>query len=113
MNKGEKTKFDHEVDKTIENATRLGIGFAIVSKDALEGLIKKASKKSAISEKEARQAVSELIIESKIRERQLKKKVANAIKGVKTKVPVVTKKDAEKMKAEIVRLKKLLKKKKK
>jgi len=113
MSKVEKEGFDHDMEKTIANATKLGIGVAIVSRDALEDLIKKASKDSSVSEKEARKAVNDLVVESKRREEQLKKQVAHAIRVVKTKSPVVARKEVDKMKVEIAKLKEQLKKKKK
>ena len=100
-------------EKAVEQATTLGLGFAIVSKDALEEVIKKASKDNSISEKEARKAVSELVKESKLREAELKKQVAHALRVIKAKSPVVSKKEVDKLKAEIARLKGTKKKKKK
>ena len=100
-------------DKAVERATKLGIGFAIVSKDALEDVIKKASKDNSVSEKEARKAVSELVKESKLRELELKKQIAHALRTVKAKSPVVSKKEVDKLKTQITKLKKALSKKKK
>jgi polyhydroxyalkanoate synthesis regulator phasin len=100
-------------EKAVEQATTLGIGFAIVSKDALEDVIKKASKDNSVSEKEARKAVTELVKESKLREAKLKKQVAHALKVVKSKSPVVLRKEMDKLKAEIARLKENKAKKKK
>jgi len=104
----------------IEQATRLGIGLAIVSKESLEGIIAKATKENGISEKEAKQAVKDLVAESKRREEQLKAKVKEAIKKAKKVMkeagknsPIVSRAEALKMKAEIAALKQKLKNKKK
>ncbi|MFA7132530.1 MAG: hypothetical protein WC108_04450 [Bacteroidales bacterium] len=102
-----------DVDLMTQQATKLGIGVAIVSKDALENFIKKMSKDSKVSEKEARHAVTELIIESQRREKELQAKVKAVIKSAKESSPVVLKKDMLKLKAEIAELKQKLKLKKK
>jgi polyhydroxyalkanoate synthesis regulator phasin len=95
----------------VEQATKIGIGFAIVSKEALEGFIKKTASDSGISDKEARQAVTDLVNESKRREKQLGNKVKAVLKKAKANSPVVSKTEALKMKAEIAKLKQQLKKK--
>jgi len=102
-----------DLDKLVEQATRLGIGFAIVSKEALEDLIKKTTKEKAFSEKQARQELNKLVNESKRREKQLKAKIKKVIKEAKANSPVVPRADAVKMKAKIELLKKQLAKKKK
>ena len=102
-----------DLDKMVEAATKLGIGVAIVSKEALENLIKKMSKANGVSEKEAKHAITELIIESQRREKQLQAKVKSVIKTAKASSPVVLKKDVTKLKAEIEALKEKLKIKKK
>ena len=101
-----------DLDNMVEQATKLGIGVAIVSKEALENFIKKTSKANGVSEKEAKRAVTELIIESQRREKQLKAKVKAVIKTAKASSPVVLKKDVTKLKAEIEYLKQKLKLKK-
>ncbi len=102
-----------ELDNMVEQATKLGIGVAIVSKEALEKLIKKISKDNGVSEKEAKHALTQLIIESQKREKQLHAKVKAVIKSAKASSPVVLKKDMVKLKAEIAMLKEKLAMKKK
>jgi len=110
--KRKKSGFDQkDLDRMVEQATRLGIGFAIVSKEALEGIISKTTKDKGFSEKEAKKAVIGLVSESKRREKQLKAKVKAIIKNAKANSPVVPRADILKMKAEIARLKQRLKEK--
>lgn len=106
--------FDEDrVDKVIADATKLGVGLAIISKDALEKTIKSISKKNKFSEKEAKAAVSDLVSASKRKEKELETKIKVALNKAKEKSPVVTKKEADALRAEIARLKLLVKKKKK
>jgi len=104
---------EKQVERVIEQATKLGLGLAIISKDALEKTIKNVSKKQNVSEKEAKQAVTNLVAASKRKEKELENKVKNALKKAKEKSPVITKKEADVLKAEITKLKEQLKKKKK
>lgn len=101
------------IDKMVKQATKIGMGFAIVSKDALEDFIKKNSKSRGISEKEAKQAITDLITESKKVEKQLKEQVKEVIKSAKANNPLISKTEFVKMKAEVEKLKQQLKKKKK
>ncbi len=104
---------EKQVQKFVEQATKLGLGLAIISKDALEKTIKSVSKKQDISEKEAKQAVTNLVAASKKKEKEMENKVKMAIKKAKEKSPVVTKKEADALKAEIAKLKADAKKKRK
>lgn len=102
-----------QVARVVEGATKLGLGLAIISKDALEKTIKSISKKQNVSEKEAKAAVSNLVAASKRKEKELENKVKSALKKAKEKSPVVTKKEADALKAEIAKLKAAAKKKRK
>jgi|SRR3989344_3225444 len=102
-----------DLDRMVEQATKLGIGFAIVSKEALEGIIKRKTKDSKFSEKEAKQAVTNLVDESKRQEKKIVEKVKAIIKSAKANSPVISRADIVKMNAEIEKLKQQLKKKKK
>jgi polyhydroxyalkanoate synthesis regulator phasin len=114
MNDKKITDFNQkDLDGMVEQATRLGIGFAIVSKEALEDIIKKTSAENGVSETEAKQAINDLVNESKRREKQLKEKVKAVIKTAKANSPVVSRTEILKMKAEITKLKQQLKKKNK
>ncbi len=104
---------EKQVEKVVEQATKLGLGLAIISKDALEKTIKSISKKQNVSEKDAKQAVSNLVAASKRKEKELENKVKSALKKAKEKSPVITKKEADALKAEIARLKAQAKKKRK
>ncbi|MDO8633721.1 MAG: hypothetical protein Q7K34_00315 [archaeon] len=101
-----------DIEGMVEQATRLGIGFVIVSKEALEDVIKKTTKDNGVSEKQAKQAVTDLVNESKRREKQLREKVKAVIKTAKANSPVVPRAEVLKMKTEIAKLKQQLKKKK-
>ncbi|MCR4368821.1 MAG: hypothetical protein NUV67_02850 [archaeon] len=114
MSNKKESGFDQKnLDRLVEQATKLGLGFAIVSKEALEDVIKKTTKDSTFSEKEAKQAVTNLLNESKRRENQLRAKVKAVIKSAKANSPIVARSETIKMKAEIERLKKQLGKNKK
>lgn len=112
MVKKQKSGFDQkDLDGMVEQATRLGIGFAIVSKEALEDFIKKTTKTSGVSDQQAKQAVTDLVNESKRREKQLKANVKALIKDAKANSPVILRTDVQKMKNKIARLEQQLKKK--
>lgn len=113
VEKKKKAGFDSDLERMVEQATRLGIGFVIVSKEALENVVKKTTSNSGVSEKEARQAVADLVNESRRREKQLREKVKAVVKSAKANSPFVPRAEVQKMKAEIDLLKKQLKKKKK
>ena len=66
---------EKQVEKVIAEATKLGLGLAIISKDALEKTIKSVSKKQNVSEKDAKQAVSNLVAASKRKEKELENKI--------------------------------------
>ncbi|MFA6268732.1 MAG: hypothetical protein WCW13_06305 [archaeon] len=100
-----------EIDQMVKQATTLGLGLAIISKEALEKTIKRVSKKQDVTEREAKSAVSNLVAESKKKEKQLEDKVRAAVNKVKEKSPIITKKEAEKLRKEILGLKAKLKKK--
>jgi len=110
--KQKKAGYDRtDLDEMVGQAAKLGIGLAIVSKEALENLIKQKTKDSGVSEKEAKQAVADLVTESKRREKQLQEQVKKVLKTAQANNPVVLKKDVLKMKTEIAKLKQKLKKK--
>ena len=80
MSKKKISGFDEErMNKAIEEFTRLGIGLAIISKDALEKTIKSVSKKKGVTEKEAKKAVESLVVASKKKEAEFKNKLKKAI----------------------------------
>lgn len=109
----QKVGYQKDLDKLVNQATKLGIGLAIVSKEALDGFIKKTTKTKAVSQKEAKQAVTDLVNESKRREKQLREKIKELLKNAEESNPLASKKDIQKMKAEIRGLKRQLKRKKK
>nr|HPM86114.1 hypothetical protein [archaeon] len=86
MGKKKISGFDEEqINKVIEDVTKLGIGLAIISKDALEKTIKSVSKKKGVSEKDAKKAVESLVVASKRKEIELKNKLKRAISAAKEK----------------------------
>lgn len=114
MGKNNKSDFGQkDIEGMVEQATRLGIGFVIVSKEALEDVIKKTTNANGFSEQQAKQAVTDLVTESKRREKQLKEKVKKVIKTAKANSPFVPRTEILKMKTEIAKLKQQLKKKNK
>lgn len=102
-----------DIDRVVAQATKLGLGLAIISKEALEKTIKSVSRKNKVSERDAKSAVGKLVASSKAKEKQLERKIKNAISKAKAKSPVVAKKEADKLKAEVAKLKNQLKKKRK
>jgi polyhydroxyalkanoate synthesis regulator phasin len=90
--KKKKSGFDQkDLDGMVEKATLLGIGLAIVSKEALEDIIRKNIGNNGVSEKAAKQAVNDLVAESKRREKQLKAQVKKILLAAREKSPVVAK----------------------
>lgn len=113
VEKQKKSDFDQNLEGMVEQATRLGLGFVIVSKEALEDFIKNTTNDGKVTEKDAKQAIADLVTESKRREQQLRDKVKAVVKSAKENSPLISRTEVQKMKAEIEKLKKQVKKKKK
>lgn len=97
--------------KNLENIFYAGIGIALKGKERVAELAKKFAKESKMDAKDGKVFVQKAVQHAEAAQKELSKKIDDAVKTAAGKMGYVTKKEADQLKAEIIKIKAQLNKK--
>ena len=77
----------------LKKVALFGVGIAAMSRDQIDGFVKKLEKKKVINVKEGKKLVSDLLKESEKSRRKVQLEIEKQVRSALKKVPLATKRD--------------------